>query len=201
MQTEPLQVEADFVFALDSSSSVDRGDYKRLKDFVKNTARLLNVMPNKTRAGLVTYGSNSRVNFGLGSYANQTEFYRKIDEAPYIGGHKKIERAFVNSLQVFKNRLRNVPKIFLLMNAGDQPIDDKALSGISNSLKVIGVKTYLILLGMTKQHEMMTSIVGPENTYRVKRIFDLRPQLHPIVMDIIKRTGMVYKLIKLFNNS
>uniref|UniRef100_A0A8C6TYE4 Matrilin 2 n=1 Tax=Neogobius melanostomus TaxID=47308 RepID=A0A8C6TYE4_9GOBI len=47
----------DFVFVIDSSRSIRTSDYEKVKTFIINLLRFLNVGPNATRVGLLQYGS------------------------------------------------------------------------------------------------------------------------------------------------
>ncbi|XP_046892046.1 matrilin-2-like [Hypomesus transpacificus] len=63
----------DFVFIIDSSRSVRPHDYEKVKTFIANILRFLDVGPDATRVGLLQYGSVVQNEFSLATYATNGE--------------------------------------------------------------------------------------------------------------------------------
>ncbi|XP_076869104.1 matrilin-1-like isoform X2 [Brachyhypopomus gauderio] len=61
----------DFVFVIDSSRSIRPDDYERVKLFIKDTVQFLDVGEDRTRVGLLQYGSLVQNEFFFNAYFNK----------------------------------------------------------------------------------------------------------------------------------
>ena len=117
---EPTDLEADFLFIIDSSLTVSRDDYGQEKALVKSLIRNFEVPHTKSRIALITYGTNARVVFRFDAAKSVEELERAIDNIPPIGGGRRIDRALDEAVLVMKDARQSVPKIVLLITAGEQ---------------------------------------------------------------------------------
>lgn len=200
VQLKRQHIATDIVFVVDSSSNVSKEEYRYQKEFVKNVANLLGVKPGHSRAGFITYGSRSFVSFGLGSYTDQNNFRKKIDDAPHIGGEKQIDKALVNSVRVFQNVKRLAPKILLLFTTGSQiqQPDEAVMGNVLRSINNLQIKTYVINIGTNKRPSHLIPLFdNTRNIFTVQTFNNLRPRQQSIVTDIIKDVGKLFFLILL----
>ncbi|XP_068426348.1 cartilage matrix protein-like [Clinocottus analis] len=68
----------DFVFVIDSSRSIRPDDYEKVKAFIVNLLRFLQVGPAATRVGLLQYGSVVRPEFSLNTYTTEAQVERAV---------------------------------------------------------------------------------------------------------------------------
>lgn len=209
MEPKPQRINTDIVFVVDSSSDVNQDEYRQQKDFVKNVASILGVERSKARAGLITYGSRSLISFGLGAYADKNDLTRKIDITPYIGGQKSIGKALTDSIKVFQNSYKLSQKILLLLSVGSQTpkLDDSVLSRVSNTIKAMNIKSYVISLKTkTRPQQFLPVVNDPRNIMVIEDLQRLRARQTFIAADISRNTGMLshyiwccsFKIIKLY---
>ncbi|KAJ8353853.1 hypothetical protein SKAU_G00214200 [Synaphobranchus kaupii] len=68
----------DFVLVIDSSRSVRPHDYEKVKTFITNILRFLDVGPNATRVGLLQYGSVVQNEFSLKTFHRKADMERAV---------------------------------------------------------------------------------------------------------------------------
>lgn len=77
---------ADLLFLVDGSWSVGRANFKHIRAFLSATAGAFQIGPDRTRVGVVQYGSDARVEFGLDAQLTRPALLRAIGALPYKGG-------------------------------------------------------------------------------------------------------------------
>lgn len=80
---------ADVVFLVDGSWSVGRANFKYVRGFLSAAAGAFQVGADRTRVGVVQYGSDPRTEFPLNRHATRPELLRAIGSLPYKGGDTK----------------------------------------------------------------------------------------------------------------
>lgn len=79
----------DIVFVLDSSGSVGFDNFTVMKGFVKSIIQNLEIGPDQTKVGLITFSRYPSIRIRLGAYADKTSLLSAVDQVPYIPGKKK----------------------------------------------------------------------------------------------------------------
>ncbi|XP_032875364.1 matrilin-2 [Amblyraja radiata] len=74
----------DLVFIIDSSRSILPRDFERVKDFIVNILRFLDVGLEKTRVGLVLYGSTVEKIFSLGTHGKVEDMERAVRRMEHL---------------------------------------------------------------------------------------------------------------------
>lgn len=77
---------ADVLFLVDGSWSVGRANFKYIRSFISATASAFQIGQDKTRVGVVQYGSDARVEFNLNTHLSRPALLRAIGSLPYKGG-------------------------------------------------------------------------------------------------------------------
>lgn len=77
---------ADVLFLVDGSWSVGRLNFKYIRSFISATASAFQIGQDKTRVGVVQYGSDARVEFNLNTHLSRPALLRAIGSLPYKGG-------------------------------------------------------------------------------------------------------------------
>lgn len=75
----------DIVFVLDSSSSIRRHNWVKIKSFVKEFVEEFYKEGSDLRLGVVTYSTISRLRIPLRRYA-KGELIKRVEKLPYYGG-------------------------------------------------------------------------------------------------------------------
>lgn len=161
----------------DSSSDVQNNDFKTQKDFTKTLAKHFNVQPGKSRAALLTYGSNPSLQFRFDGYKTISEFESRVDRAVPVGGNRRIDKALEATQQLIKVARPKVPKIVVLFVSGRQALGSDDLSKRVAPLRKAGVKTYVIAVGSAPDtNELRPLVSTPGDLFIIPSYNSLAPK-------------------------
>ena len=76
----------DLVFVLDNSQSVGRTNFEKAKDFVKRVIDVFNIGVNGTHVSVVTYDTDTHIEFNLVKYFTKNELQKAVDDIKYNDG-------------------------------------------------------------------------------------------------------------------
>lgn len=79
------QTSVDLVFVLDGSGSVGESNFKKVKEFVKRVIDFFNIGVDGTHVAVVTYETETRIEFNLVKYYTKTELRNAVDDIKYRG--------------------------------------------------------------------------------------------------------------------
>ena len=173
------------VFIMDSSATVTQENFEKEKGFIKSLAKSLGVSPGNSRAALVVYSSNPQLVFQLGEYDSFSEFESKVDNSPYVGHSRRMDKALFAAANVFYQSSSSSPKFVFLLTAGVQSKESgvSSLDEATKPLKHLGVKTYVIAVGsLPDQRELEPTVGRPEDIFRAPSFAKL-PLLVPDISD------------------
>ena len=77
---------ADVVFVVDTSGSIGRPNFERIKEFIKDVVLTFDVDYRYTRVGLIEFSTTPKIEFKLFEKNNITELLDAIDNITYSGG-------------------------------------------------------------------------------------------------------------------
>ena len=80
------QTSVDLAFILDSSGSVGSYNFDLVKNFVKNVVDFFNIGKSGTHVAVVTYSTNTRLEFNLKAYYTKTSIKKAVGKISYRGG-------------------------------------------------------------------------------------------------------------------
>ena len=143
----PRDFKADVLFVVDSSQSVSKEKFLRELDFVKAFARTLDISPDKSRVGVVTFGNTPTHSIRFEEYTNIQSFSRGVDVVPYIAGPKRLDKALVFAARILSKARPNVKKMLVVLTDGKQPLARDPLDASAKPLHQLGVKISVIGAG------------------------------------------------------
>ena len=185
--------ETDVVFIVDSSSRVPQRSFSAEKEFVKSVSRLLNVYPGKSRAAVVSYGSTASRVLDFGSPSRtRTDFERRVDAVPSIGGERRIDKGLEKAADVLSSGRPNVTKVALLITSGRQltSVDRSELERIRKRLRDVGGKVFVLSIGNeTSTQELLSYVDRKEDIIRMDRFEVLEPGALPTASQIMGNSG------------
>lgn len=79
------QTSVDLVFVLDNSGSVGLENFVKVKDFVKSVIDFFNIGPDGTHVAVVTYDTETQIEFKLLEYFTKNELRNAVDDIEYNG--------------------------------------------------------------------------------------------------------------------
>uniref|UniRef100_A0A672RGJ6 VWFA domain-containing protein n=1 Tax=Sinocyclocheilus grahami TaxID=75366 RepID=A0A672RGJ6_SINGR len=82
-------VHYDLVFILDTSSSVGKENFEKIRQWVANLVESFDVGAEKTRVAVVRYSDRPTTEFNLGRYKTLGEVKRAAGNIRYLGGNTK----------------------------------------------------------------------------------------------------------------
>lgn len=146
----------DLSFVIDGSGSIEqagKGNFKKVKDFVKRIIGGFNIGEDKTHVGAVIYSSSQYVKkvFGLDSYFNLASLERAIDKIPYPSGGtftgKAISLATTEIYTSSKDR-SDIPNVCIVIT------DGKATDSIEEASRTLRSKgTTIIAIGVGQNYD------------------------------------------------
>ena len=79
------QTSVDLVFVLDNSGSVGDTNFNKVKDFVKRVIDFFNIGVDGTHVSVVTYDTDTHIEFNLVKYYTKNELRNAVDNIQYRG--------------------------------------------------------------------------------------------------------------------
>ena len=79
------QTSVDLVFLLDNSGSVGDSNFRKVKDFVKRVIDFFNIGREGTHVAVVTYDTDTHIEFTLTRYYTKNELRNAVDDIDYHG--------------------------------------------------------------------------------------------------------------------
>jgi len=167
----------DLGFIIDSSGSIGKRNYVKIKTFVKYLARSFGISPTGSRAGVVLYSTKASVKAHFGQNRTIEEFNKLVDGLPHEKGFTYIDKALeLAASQLFPHARKDVPRIAMLLTDGKQtdPAGTVNLRVSSAPLRRQGVR--LIAFGVGKSidvRELRLAVERDEDVVRVMKFDDL----------------------------
>lgn len=183
----------DVAFIIDSSGSIARRNYLKLKTFVKYIAKSFGISPTGSRAGIVLYNTAASVQAHFGQYSTTEEFDKLVDDLRHERGLTYIDKALgLASSQLFPRARKNVTKIALLLTDGEQTDPDGTvnLRRASMPLRQQGVR--LIAFGVGKSinvRELRLVVERDEDVVRVMKFDDLITKVRNYTTSLCQAAG------------
>ena len=170
-------MKIDLGFVVDSSYSL-RNEYHKEKEFVKKLARLSNLSPDGTRAGVVTYSIRAKTNIKLTDYTDIGPFENAVDQIPLMGLRTRTDRGLrmaQNELFADGNGIRKgVPKVIVLLTDGSQTpsrgYEDPWIP--AEELRKSGIHVLVIGIGEATNRTELDLIAGGTGKAHLPKSFD-----------------------------
>ena len=195
----------DLGFIIDSSGSIARRNYAKIKGFVKYLARSFGISPTGSRAGIVLYSTRASVKAHFGQYPTTEEFNNLVDGLPHERGLTYIDKALeLAASQLFPRARKDVPRIAMLLTDGEQTDPDGTvnLRAASAPLRRQGVR--LIAFGVGKNinvRELRLAVERDEDVVRVMKFDDLINKVKNYTKSLCEAAGkenVTEMLVKMF---
>jgi hypothetical protein len=175
---------------MDSSTPVSFREYTYEKKLVKIVSKYLNVVPNKSRAAVLTYGFDPEVITDFVGYQTVADYQRLVDNAISKGGPRRIDKALDEAVGIAKSTRPGYPKIAVLLTAGRQSSDAKGLQEAAQRLRELGVRTYVIRIGQQPNKAELQPVVDrPDDIFNVDVFSELQLIARPTASKMTRRLG------------
>ncbi|KAL2767004.1 matrilin-2 isoform c precursor [Daubentonia madagascariensis] len=124
--------QADLVFIIDSSRSVNTHDYEKVKEFIVDILQFLDIGPDVTRVGLLQYGSTVKNEFSLKTFKRKYEVERAVKRMRHLSTGTMTGLAIQYALNIAFSEAEgarplreNVPRVIMIVTDG-RPQDSVA---------------------------------------------------------------------------
>ncbi|XP_066441376.1 collagen alpha-6(VI) chain-like [Eleutherodactylus coqui] len=139
----PRIQQADIVFVIDTSTSIQPEQAKIMKSFVISFVNKSDIAPNKVQIGALGYATDHYDMFYLNTYSNKNDIVKAIEQDTRSGGNTYTAKALQFSKGYFSEQNggrqpRGVPQYLIIITDGDSH-DKKDLNKTSELLEKAGI--------------------------------------------------------------
>ncbi|KAH1177542.1 hypothetical protein KIL84_011244, partial [Mauremys mutica] len=162
-------VHYDLVFILDTSSSVGKEDFEKVRQWVSNLVETFEIGPDKTRVGVVRYSDRPTTEFDLGRYQTREEIKEAARNIKYYGGNTNTGDAlrYINTYSFSKEaggRPSDPPikKVAILLTDGRS--QDYVMDAATAARKA-GIRIFAVGVGEALKEELDEIASDPKSAH------------------------------------
>ena len=139
----------DLAFVFDSSDTIGVGALEDAKMLVKKMVKGLELGADESRVALVVFADKVEVKARFSENLSVKQFQDMVQNMKSIGSRTRIDKALVETKQVFKEGRDDVYKIAVVLTDGKQSEDrdTKSLLSTSEPLRRAGVRVIAVAIG------------------------------------------------------
>ena len=139
----------DLAFVFDSSDTIGVGALEDAKMLVKKMVKGLELGADESRVALVVFADKVEVKARFSENLSVKQFQDMVQNIKSIGSRTRIDKALVETKQVFKEGRDDVYKIAVVLTDGKQSEDHdtKSLLSTSEPLRRAGVRVIAVAIG------------------------------------------------------
>ena len=139
----------DLAFVFDSSDTIGVGALEDAKMLVKKMVKGLELGADESRVALVVFADKVEVKARFSKNLSVKQFQDMVQNMKSIGSRTRIDKALVETKQVFKEGRDDVYKIAVVLTDGKQSEDHdtKSLLSTSEPLRRAGVRVIAVAIG------------------------------------------------------
>ncbi|KTF84600.1 hypothetical protein cypCar_00011151 [Cyprinus carpio] len=162
-------VHYDLVFILDTSSSVGKENFEKIRQWVANLVESFDVGAEKTRVAVVRYSDRPTTEFNLGRYKTLEEVKRAAGNIRYLGGNTKTGDAIsFTTNNIFTERAgarpasKGIQKVAILLTDGRS--QDFVLEP-STAAAASGIRLFAVGIGEALREELEEIAAEPKSAH------------------------------------
>uniref|UniRef100_A0A8C2H5K8 Collagen alpha-1(XVI) chain n=1 Tax=Cyprinus carpio TaxID=7962 RepID=A0A8C2H5K8_CYPCA len=162
-------VHYDLVFILDTSSSVGKENFEKIRQWVANLVESFDVGAEKTRVAVVRYSDRPTTEFNLGRYKTLEEVKRAAGNIRYLGGNTKTGDAIsFTTNNIFTERAgarpasKGIQKVAILLTDGRS--QDFVLEP-STAAAAAGIRLFAVGIGEALREELEEIAAEPKSAH------------------------------------
>lgn len=162
-------VHYDLVFILDTSSSVGKENFEKIRQWVANLVESFDVGAEKTRVAVVRYSDRPTTEFNLGRYKTLEEVKRAAGNIRYLGGNTKTGDAIsFTTNNIFTERAgtrpasKGIQKVAILLTDGRS--QDFVLEP-SIAAAGAGIRLFAVGIGEALREELEEIAAEPKSAH------------------------------------
>ncbi|KAK5921640.1 hypothetical protein CgunFtcFv8_018989 [Champsocephalus gunnari] len=150
--------QADLIFLLDQSSSINAEDHDMMKNFTASVVNSFTISKERVRVGLAQFSDTPRDEFDLNSYFRKEDLIGHIQNLEYTGGNTFLGKALAHISKYFDDS-RVVPKNLVLISDGGSHDD---VEDAADYLRLHNILVFAIGVGDIHDLELLQITGTPE---------------------------------------
>ena len=192
------------VFILDASTSVTKGNFELMKDFVKDFLVDADIDGGNVRVGIVIYSTEVYLQFQMNTYTSKVDMFSAIEAIPYrYGSTNTADSLLMMYSEMFtagNGDRPDVDNICFLVTDGVSNINSRRTIPEAEEARNRGIHIYVIGIGLTDTREIdgIASKPVEENRFAVNEFSEL-DGLKQKVFDSLCGKICIYSLCILCN--
>ncbi|XP_034057183.1 LOW QUALITY PROTEIN: collagen alpha-6(VI) chain-like [Gymnodraco acuticeps] len=156
--------QADLIFLLDQSSSINTEDHDMMKNFTASIVNSFTISKDRVRIGLAQFSDKPQDEFDLNSYFREEDLIGHIQNLKYTGGDTFLGKALVHISKYFDDS-RVVPKNLVLISDGGSHDD---VEDAADYLRIHNISVFAIGVGDIHDLELLQITGNPERLLTVQ---------------------------------
>lgn len=180
--------QADLVFLVDQSGSIQTGDYALMKNFTTELVKSFRVSQEMVRVGLAQFSSQFQHEFYLNQFSTEAEVSDHILGMTQTGGGTNIGlalkeiRAYFESLRGSR-RSEGISQNLVLITDGESQDDVEVPA---DELRALGIEMFAIGIGDVHDLELLQITGTPQRLFTVQNFGSLENIKQKVVDTICK---------------
>ena len=161
----------DLIFVLDSSGSIGPFNFQLVRTFVTNVVTQLDIGPDQSRVGLITFSSSAIVRFRLNTYRTNASLLQAITRAPYSAGGTNTQAGLNTLISQFSTifgarpRVDGIPRIAVVVTDG-RSNSPSATIAAAKRVHASNILTYAVGVGSNLNMDELNAIAtDPDSQY------------------------------------
>lgn len=162
-------VHYDLAFILDTSSSVGKENFEKIRQWVSNLVESFDVAPDKTRVAVVRYSDRPTTEFNLGQHKTLEDVKRAASNIRYLGGNTMTGDAInytTSNIFTVQNGARpvarGIQKVAILLTDGRS--QDYVLEPSKKAAKA-DIRMFAVGIGEALKEELEEIAAEPKNAH------------------------------------
>uniref|UniRef100_A0A667XRH9 VWFA domain-containing protein n=1 Tax=Myripristis murdjan TaxID=586833 RepID=A0A667XRH9_9TELE len=162
-------VHYDLAFILDTSSSVGKENFEKIRQWVANLVESFDIGPDKTRVAVVRYSDRPTIEFNLGRHKTLEDVKRAARNIRYLGGNTMTGDAISYTTEnIFTERngarpmARGIQRVAILLTDGRS--QDYVLEPSKAAAKA-GIRMFAVGIGEALKVELEEIAAEPKNAH------------------------------------
>lgn len=180
------KAKVDIGFLVDASGSIEmygRGNYQRIKNFVKEVAGSFVISRRGTHIGVVVFASRPQPVFQFHTYYSRRQVMNAVQKIPYINGGTRIGLAIRRATRyLFKPHPHPGRKKVLIVMTDGISYDDVIVP--ARRLRRTGVSIYALGMGLKYSRRQLGKIAGTPRHVFTSKFATLRTAARKLVSRI-----------------
>ncbi|KAM4568099.1 collagen alpha-6(VI) chain [Fundulus diaphanus] len=180
--------EADLVFLVDQSGSINSDDYSLMKNFTIDLVKSFQVSKDLVRVGLAQFSSSFQNEFYLNQFHQEKDISSHISSMTQEGGGTNIGAALESIKEYFEasrgsRRSSGISQNLVLITDGDSQDD---VEDPADALRALGIEIFAIGIGDVHKLELLQITKDPRKLFTVQNFGSLDAIKKKVVDTICK---------------